>query len=551
MINTIKEKIKNNKLYFAMKLIIVTIFSITIFLDSFLIVNGGIFGNIEEVNFTKIKYTNVLILIGTWIISFIVITLLELIIDKINGKLYKNKPKSKKSILLFFITLIVLLICWLPYILSYFPGGIFADTINTINQAAGRAGYDNHNPILYALIFKVFIVIGDKIQEGLQLGIELFSIFQVFVMAEIISFFVYWLYKKGVSKKYLILTIVFFGICRLIPLYAISLWKDTPFSLALFLYIIFIAEIIYQNGKNLEKPIPILIYNLLLLGVAFLRNNGKYIVFATTIILFIVYRKELIKGLKKFFIISIISLVITFVIQGPVYNLLKINTEFVENLGVPMQQICYVVSNDGNITEEQKEFINNICPIEVIKEKFAPCIIDNVKWDESFNNEFLEANKKEFFKVWSQVGIQNPLDYIKEYLLNTIGFWDVNKAMGVGYTNPTMWNTWKIADQRDLIEEVAGNSIRTILIPKQVVSSAIFLFILLVSAMFTIYNKKYKNLLICVPAFLTWVTVMIAAPLAFSFRYVYILLLSLPLTILMPFFENKDKLDDFYKNKQS
>lgn len=85
--------------------------------------------------------------------------------------------------------------------------------------------------------------------------------------------------------------------------------------------------------------------------------------------------------------------------------------------------MCYVVADNGDITEEQLEFINNMCPIEVIKEKYNPCIVDKIKWDESFNNEFLEENKAEFFKTWFQIFLKNPSSYDKAYLLNTIGFW--------------------------------------------------------------------------------------------------------------------------------
>ena len=210
-----------------------------------------------------------------------------------------------------------------------------------------------------------------------------------------------------------------------------------------------------------------------------------------------------------------------------------------------MQQIAYVVASDGNITDEQLEFINNICPIDVIKSKYAPCFVDTIKCDKEFDNEYLEANKGVFLKEWFKIFLKNPSAYVKAYLLNTIGFWDVNKAtMEDSYINPLMWHFTDECmgvKQTNYIEVLTGKSIRGILHPTFAISSAIYLFILLFSSLFTILKKKYKNLLILLPGFLTWLTIMIAVPLAFSLRYVYILLLTIPFTIIVPFFKNKEE----------
>lgn len=540
-------EIKNNKLYYFMKIVLVTIFAGTIFLDSILTFSGSVFDKVNQIYFLEIEVKNVMIFVLTWIISYLVISLIEIILPKIEKTVETKKEIKTKNKRIFFIALFVLLICWAPYYLSYFPGGIYSDTTTTINQVLG-APLNNHNPILYALIMKVFIMIGMKIQDGLQLGIELFTVFQIIAMAITLAYFIYWLYQKKVSTKYLVITTLFFSFCRLIPLYAVSLWKDTPFCIALFWYILFIAETILQNGKNLEKMRNVFLYIILLILVAFLRSNGIYIAILTTFILILIYRKNIIKKLKKFTISSIITIMLIWIIQGPIYNYYGLSTEFVENLGVPVQQICYVVAKDGNITEEQKEFINKLCPIDVIKENYTPCIVDSIKWNEEFNGKFLEENKGEFFKVWFQLLIQNPMGYIKAYLINTIGFWDVRQATLDAYVNPEMWSgvTENLGiKQNNYIEKTTGGSIRTILKPTFAVSSAIYLFMMLLSMLIVIYKKQYKKLVIYLPGFLTWLTIMIAVPLAFSLRYVYILVLMIPFYFIIPFLKiDKDNKEE-------
>ena len=47
--------------------------------------------------------------------------------------------------------------------------------------------------------------------------------------------------------------------------------------------------------------------------------------------------------------------------------------------------------------------------------------------------------------------------------------------------------------------------------------------------------------LILIPALLNWGTLMIATPIAFTLRYVYILVLMVPLTIFVPIMKNKEE----------
>ena len=112
------------------------------------------------------------------------------------------------------------------------------------------------------------------------------------------------------------------------------------------------------------------------------------------------------------------------------------------------------------------------------------------------------------------------------------------------YINPTMWgggNSYGGIVQKDYIEILTNKSIRNILIPKKAISSAIFLLITIIGALMTIYKRKYRNFLMYVPAFITWITIMLAVPLAYSLRYVYILVLMIPISLIIPFLDNVEK----------
>lgn len=538
-----KEVKQKNTLYIIFKIILTTIFSLTIFVDSTLVFTEKIRGKINEIYFTDVTLRNILVFIGTWILTFLVLTLIEFVVSKIENEIYKNKENSEntgKKKRVFFIVFGVLLLLWMPYILSYFPGGVFADTKASIMQCLHITHYDNLNPLAYTLLIKICLMIGD-IFKSQQLGLNIFGICQIITMAGILAYFVYWLYKKNFSNIVLVLVTLFFGVFKLIPMYALSIWKDTTFSLALFLYIINIASIVIKDGKNLNTTKQIITYVFLLLAVSFLRNNGLYVALATTIIIAIVYRKN---KILKFAISALATFVLIFVVQGPIFTLLGINqnTNGTGN-AVILNQIFYVGVTDGNMTEEQKEIINNMCEIEHLKKDYSPLLLDDTGHSEGFNAEFISTHKSEINKLWIELFIQNPISYIRAYLLNTLGYWDVNKALPDAYVSNVMWSgTDELIDvhQTDYVEKIMGQSIIGKIKVNKLYSSAIFLFIMLTSMIFTIKKKKYKNLLIYLPALFTWGTIVLATPIAFSMRYVYILVLMTPFNFIIPFLKNED-----------
>lgn len=340
---------------------------------------------------------------------------------------------------------------------------------------------------------------------------------------------------------------LFFGFFKLFPLYAISIWKDTPYSIAAFMFSLCIANIVYKDGENLEKIFGAVSYFIFALLTCFLRNNGIYIVIVMQLLLMLVYRKTIFKEKKVFAIISIVLIVLTLYIQGPIYNKYNLNVhEKTESYGIPLQQICYVVAKDGEISEQEKSFIENIVSFEIIKQQYHPCIVDNIKWSAGFNTIYLNENSNEFLKVWASLFFKNPIAYIKAYLLETLGFWDINKATFDGYSSYRMFGNTREFElagenlvQTDYIKEITGHTIENLILPSKPISAALFLYINLFSMLITIYKKRYKNLLIYLPGLVNWMTIMVATPLAFTLRYVYIFVMMMPIAFVIPFIKSK------------
>ena len=539
------NNIKENKIYFIIRIVYSILLSLSITIGSLTVYSGSRLDDINNAYIKDVEIKHIIIFFIVLFITFVLVSLLGKWMEKLDKKIYntnKNKKKSKKVYLIIFFTLILL---WLPYILSYFPSGVFGDTNGTLLQIYGEEKLSNHHPLLYMGMLAFFIIITIPFND-INVALGLFSIFQVILMAGMIAYFIYYLYKKDINIICIILLTAFFGLFKLFPLNAISIWKDTIYGIAILFFTFIITKIVISNLDKLVDPKTIILYSFSMFLVAFLRSNGMYVAIATTLIMYIwIIKNKKHKTAKKFMITTIIEIIIFIIIEGPLFNYLKLNTEFMETIGIPIQQISYVIASDGNISEEEKKFVNNIMPIYKIKERYRPTGVDYIKYSRFFDRNFLDTHKVEFFKVYFKLLLKNKEAYTKAYLLETLGFWDVLSFYKDDWyafpqtdiLTPVYFPTVK---QYDCIQIISGKSIRDILLPHIYINSATFEFIVLLSLVYTFKTKNNKNFLIYLPILLTLVTILISVPVAISLRYIFSIVLVMPFTLVIPFLKSED-----------
>ena len=85
----------------------------------------------------------------------------------------------------------------------------------------------------------------------------------------------------------------------------------------------------------------------------------------------------------------------------------------------------------------------------------------------------------------------------------------------------------------DLFEKMFGFSIYEKIENMAPISAAYFLFTMIITAAILWVRKSYAKLIVLIPGFVTWLTVMIATPVTISLRYVYILVLMVPVEIYL------------------
>jgi len=478
-----------------------------------------------------------------FIVSFVGVFLLLTLAEKYAKH---NEEKSsitsppEKGFKVFFFFAVVICVCWLPYLLSNIPGGVFFDNYLVYDIVYGRMAMSNQQPVLYTLIHVLLYQIVVVLLGGtMQAVVMTMTLIQYIVFACGLSWFLCWMMKRRFPNIFVIIVLLFFCLFPLFPQYAISNWKDTLFSLFLFLFAIAIAEVAIDGSVKLSEKRWILRYIVLAFLVCFFRNNGIYIVIVSTVLLLIVYRKEIFKMNNFIFSLSsVLLIIVTLIVQGPVFDKLGYNeAQTIESYGIPLQQVSYVILSGGDVSEEELEFIDQIISPD-IRTAFSPNGFTSMKrYVGEDAKEFLNSNRGEFLRTWLSIVARNPRQAADAFFLTTIGFWNPTKGSSHAYVQTTMsdgWQ-WQGLTHIDLIDELTGHSIYSRLLPKIYFSGALFGWIALFCFIVVCLRKKFILLLPFVPMMTLWATVLISAPLAYSLRYVFALVVFLPLALLLAF----------------
>lgn len=495
---------------------------------------GSVWGTKEENYLLPMNWWMLIIFLLAALFAFGFLQLCDYFLARTVQPNKKYIENRKKFIL---IISIIIIIAWLPYFLSYYPGGVYSDTFSAINMAMGKSTINNSQPVLYTLLFKLVITLAESIGKDLTWGIGILFALQMLMVGIAVVYFLSWMLRHKIGRTIIIISTLYLIFFPLMPLYAVSLWKDTPFAAAVLFYTLNLTDL-YLNRKK-EQVNFITVFSCVFWGIIaiLMRNNGSYMIAGTAVLYMIAMAKQY-KNKKYQGIVYAglaLSMVLAMIIQGPIYRSIGVTEKQVTAyLGIPLQQIGRVVAYDGNITEEQREQIDQLMPYEEIKEKYVPCLTDSLKWDESFNQEYLREHKAEFFKLWWELLLQNPKEYIKAYILITEGFWCLNVAGYDGYVQNFVWDNTKGVVQTDLFEKWFGVSFQNLVNPKAAISSAWYFWLLFFSMVICIKKCGFRQVVIYLPLFLVWATLMVATPIAVSMRYVQPLVLAAPLFAVFP-----------------
>ena len=461
-----------------------------------------------------------------FIILNILIKLIECItIKDSNNKILKDYP--------LIVIMILLLIAWLPALISNYPGIIEADYVNQYNQAMGIISFNTQHPLLHTYL----IVLSSKFVGTNPTHIVLMnSILQMIIMSFIFAYIIKYFYKKNK-----IISFILFIICisyQLIPLYSVYLTKDVLFSGFLILFSLLIYELLVEKENFTNKKIIILVITTIL--VSLLRSNGIFIVLGTLFVIILFNRK--VKILYILFFISIVS----FIAQ---YSFISINhiekNDIAEAIGIPINQVSCLVYKDVDLTDEELSLINEVLDLNEIKNSFNKYYSDPIKFNPNFSSLPITNNKLGYVKLYYKLLIKYPKYFIETRLNMTIGYWYpfINKgSISYNYEDRSLYYDSICVNmpKKDTYKKYITSEVRDNLIGSILYSPG-FACLLMITLIVISFILKRKTIYVLLPSFIGWLTILLATPSYSETRYVYYVFLINIICIALLFSVNSVK----------
>lgn len=443
--------------------------------------------------------------------------------------------------------MLLLGICWLPYYIVFFPGNIFPDGMDQLNKYFGYAVWTKHHPPLSTIFMGLVVSVGQKLwNDNLGLGIYVFIqlIITIYTFAKILEF----IGKRCDSKIYNRIIIVFYCIYTVWPSYAICMIKDTLFlDFVILFYLNLWNVFIYKyESMTIQIFIKLLVYGSL---VCLLRNNGIYLIIAT--IPYLLLKRKISSNRTVVMLGGII--VIYFLFNGIIYpsmGIIKGGTQ--ESLSIPFQQTArYISIYDNEVTDYERNVIDNVLDYDQIKENYNPNISDRVKgtYHWAYDAAILQDGEEEalnaYFKVWMAMFFKHPLCYIEATLNNTYEYFYIDatsKYSNTGYykivNDPTVdigvfdfSYIFNMNPFRDIIEGFS-EVMRRIPAVGTLYGTGIYDIVFLLILFIYISKKDIERLLMLLP-FLILVMTCIASPVNGAIRYLLPLVAMMPIIILI------------------
>lgn len=457
---------------------------------------------------------------------------------------------------------LLLLVIWLPHIILCYPGYMTYDTYRQLNQAWGYIEFYSHNPPVITLLIGLCSRVGVYVFGSGNIGLYLYILLQYFSMAAICA------YGFTILKKMHIpawLTKVLFCICFATPYYTQYLGtvlKDMMYSYAVLLLVLEIICMLIEGDKFFETKRHIVLFSIAVMGTYLFRNNGRYVLFPTIMILILFQirdnkaKKLKLKNFIKKMSVLVVPLIFSVLFYIGIMNVFQIHKgSIVEALSFPLQQTArYVSAHYAEVPEEEVEIISKVLDYEKLPAAYNPRLSDPVKG--LYNRNATTSDLMAYFKVWLRQGMKDPVTYIAATVHQSYYIISPFDEMTKLYFT-TVLTSASMEKAGDLVrEDLNIHEIGSLRRGKRIImqiNAAIFSFpvigflshvafydlILLALCCFTIDRKMWKVLIASAPIWFSVIIVILAPTIQGHPRYAFPIVFSVPYLVAYYCHENK------------
>ena len=353
-------------------------------------------------------------IVGTALYTVLFFFLIRLLFKKLDKQpKTRKKPQfiNKFSVKYFFIFFAIILACWMPVFLAFFPGGFGYDVEY---QMTTPGIYDGHHPMIHNIFLRGSIYVGEKIFGRNNMAIAFHTILQMLMMSAIFAYICEVLRHFG-KKRLHYLGAVFFGLMPFCSYMAISATKDAMYialfamSLALF----YEALVIDKLSKK-----RIVLTAIIVALTALFRNNGPHILIIWLVVAGLMLWRNQAKRVLLYACAG--GLVLAGLFHVVAINVFKSTgeTEECAAFSIPLHLLDSVIVSHPEVLEEENLEDGKVFgyfDLDIAKEaRYDSNLADLAK--HSIGRQVTKGNKVQLLFTTLKVGLRYPITYAKSFI---------------------------------------------------------------------------------------------------------------------------------------
>ena len=475
---------------------------------------------------------SMLSVIGHWVIFYPALRLFYFALES-------NNTKEEKAILHPFRTaVVIMLLCWLPWLLMNYPGSFCSDSLNQLSQFFHINPWSSHHPPFSSAIIGLCVKLGILLFDA-NLGIFLYLLFQSIVGAVIISAGLSLLYKHGLSRRLWIVFVLFFAINPFWGCFMQWLDKDLLYAEMFALCLVLLIPVIKDRRCSTGRAICIASAAL---TAVLLRKTGQYELLPLFFVLVLWLRKS---SRLRLLAATLAVIVLSSCVNNVLYPALGIKEASVaEALSIPFQQTArYVNEYPDEVTEEERAAIAAVLDYDKL-DQYKADISDPIKATYHGSGKDM-AN---YLKVWLQMLFKHPICYFEAGFMISYGYLAPGEAyidayISSVYNNKTLSAIGVYRVFGDFPTRVF-DSVREMFfrLPLTTVlcMCGVYTWIFMACFVQLLRKKRYSAMLLLIPGIFN-VLICIASPLYYSTRYELPVIITTPLILGWTILHSKNK----------
>lgn len=502
----------------------------------------------------KYGYIAVLMFIGYFALFWCIEVLFDNKVLK-HLKNYHTKPEGKISTWIFEKHSFVapLIIVWLfriPWMIAFFPCTVSWDGAIQIRNFYGREIFTNHHPPLVSFLY------GNIAWYSNKLGIDNIGMFMIPVLQVLLSSFA----VAKACELFKRLKVPFAARwCSLLYYAAFSVWciydctiiKDTLYYPLVMLFTIKLIECLIDEDYFWHRKINLfllIIYGIIMTQI---RNNGIFVLVISLLILVCAVKKDKKKIIVSGMIIALLCIGILENIVYPTFGVINLEDKVDKYCLLFQQTAKYSIEHSDDITEEEREVLDQLFDYEELAKVYNPHLADWVKnclriqegSAEDPTNSIFAGLRNQYLKVWFAQFCRHPLTYIDTFFECSYGYYyPDSRVYKEGYgeyelSHDLLTNRMSDISQIEKLDKVRFmfeqiSKIEYLPGIGMLYRCGTYTWALIIIMLFLWKDRKYRALIGCVPAFVN-VLICLISPVNTCIRYMMPTMCLIPILICL------------------